>query len=43
VERSSSHGEYAQFYYSNTQIMIIRLFELSAPREAELKAAEEDP
>ena len=26
MERSSSHGAYAQFYYSNTQILIIRLF-----------------
>jgi hypothetical protein len=43
LERSTNHAAYAEYYYSNTQIMVLKLFELVAAREAEIRAAESDP
>lgn len=43
IERSTSHPDYAQQFFSITQTLVLKLFEFVASGNAEKDALENDP
>ena len=43
LERSTCHSEYAELFYKFTQVLILKLFEFIAAKDAEKEAVQSDP